>query len=142
MNEENAIKSEEKFKSDVTDNIIEFHRDTKEHIGLRKFSKISKNYNEENLRKRKKNRVLTLNESRRKLALRADVMNKNFFRALRREIKRIFENYLISNGLSTSKCKRTFKTNLKRFCEYLLMEIVGDNEECKGKTLFYKNKCQ
>ena len=84
--------------------------------------------------KRKRNKILTLNESRRKLSLRADVMNKNFFRALRREIKFIFDDYLISNGFSTSKCKRTFKSNLKRYTAHLLDS--SNIHQMNGKRLF------
>ena len=94
---------------------------------------IIKNSNENTQNKRKKNKVLTLNESRRKLSLRAVVMNKNFFRALRREIKFIFKNYLISNRFSTSKCKRTFKINLRRFWDYLIMNSSDYDKKLGGK---------
>ena len=85
--------------------------------------------------KRKRNKILTLNESRRKLSLRADVMNKNFFRALRREIKFIFDEYLISHGFSTSKCKRTFKSNLKRYTAHILDNSSLNQTE--GKFIFW-----
>ena len=87
--------------------------------------------------KRKRSKILTLNESRRRLALRADVMNKNFFRALRREAKFIFERYLISNGFSTSKSKRTFKSNLKRYTDHLLQDIKSYG--INGKLNFFLN---
>ena len=82
--------------------------------------------------KRKCSKFLTLSESRKKLALRTDVMNKNFFRAIRREIKNLFDEYLISNELSTSKCKRVFRSNLKRFTENFLEELKQDQKGLKG----------
>lgn len=54
------------------------------------------------------------------LALRADVMNKNLFRAIRRECKTIFEAYCSKNLLSNSRSKRIFKSNLKRFSQHIL----------------------
>ena len=119
--------------------LVDFYSESENQINQSKNSLSHKTSKDENLNKRKKNRVLTLNESRRKLALRTDVMNKNFFRALRREVKSIFDDYLISNGLSTSRCKRTFKTNLKKYSEYLLNSSEEDNEEIKGNTKFNNN---
>lgn len=55
-----------------------------------------------------------------KLSLRADVMNKNLFRALRRECKSIFEEYLKDHNLSLSKARRTFFVNLSKFSQHLL----------------------
>lgn len=83
--------------------------------------------------RRKKNRVLTLNESRRKLALRADVMNKNFFRALRREVKSLFDDFILSNQFSMSRSKRNFRSNLIKYSNHLLEENSEDEEESKGK---------
>lgn len=54
------------------------------------------------------------------LALRADVMNKNMFRAIRRECKSIFDSYLIENNLSNKKGKRVFNVNLNMFSRHLL----------------------
>lgn len=59
---------------------------------------------------------------RRELSLRADVMNKNFFRALRRECKFLFEDFLIENGFTNSRSGRIFKANLRRFADFLLEE--------------------
>lgn len=59
-------------------------------------------------------------KKKRSLALRADVMNKNLFRAIRRECRSIFEAYLAENVLSNSKSKRIFKSNLKKFSQHLL----------------------
>lgn len=56
----------------------------------------------------------------RNLALRADVMNKNIFRALRRECKTMFDAYLSENLFTNSRSKRIFKANLRRFSEHLL----------------------
>ena len=82
--------------------------------------------------KRKCSKFLTLSESRKKLALRTDVMNKNLFRAIRREIKNLFDEYLVSNELSASKCKRVFRSNLKRYTENFLEELKQDQKELKG----------
>ena len=82
--------------------------------------------------KRKCSKFLTLSESRKKLALRTDVMNKNLFRAIRREIKNLFDEYLVSNELSASKCKRVFRSNLKRYTENFLEELNQDQKELKG----------
>ena len=94
---------------------------------------VAKNLNEETANKRKKSKLLTLSESRRKLALRADVMNKNFFRAIRRQIKTQFDEFLVENGLSTSKSKRTFIANLKRFSDHLVktFKIVQKDQTSK-----------
>jgi hypothetical protein len=54
------------------------------------------------------------------LALRADVMNKNIFRAFRRECKTVFQNFLLSSGFTISRSKRIFSANLRRFSSYLL----------------------
>lgn len=66
---------------------------------------------------------------RRVLALRADVMNKNFFRALRRECKFLFEEFLIENGFTNSRSKRIFNANLRRFAQHLLEEVSEINIE-------------
>lgn len=63
---------------------------------------------------------------RRILALRADVMNKNIFRAIRRECKSMFENFLLENGFTNSRSKRIFRANLRRFSDYL---VEGSNDE-------------
>jgi len=54
------------------------------------------------------------------LSLRADVMNKNLFRAFRRECKTIYEDFLKINSLSNSRSKRIFKSNLKKFASDFL----------------------
>lgn len=46
------------------------------------------------------------------LSLRPDVMNKNFFRAFRRECKTLFSKFLTQNLLSESNNKRVFAANL------------------------------
>lgn len=66
---------------------------------------------------------------RRVLALRADVMNKNFFRALRRECKFLFEEFLIENGFTNSRSKRIFNANLRRFAQHLLEDVCELNME-------------
>jgi hypothetical protein len=67
------------------------------------------------------------------LALRADVMNKNLFRAIRRECKAIYEDFLKNNSLSNSRSKRIFKSNLRKFSEYLLNST---NVEWKSRRNF------
>lgn len=67
------------------------------------------------------------------LALRADVMNKNLFRAIRRECKAIYEGFLKKNGLSNSRSKRIFKSNLRKFSEHLLNST---NVEWKSRCDF------
>lgn len=57
---------------------------------------------------------------KRVLALRADVMNKNFFRAIRRECKAMFDTFIYNNGFTNSRSKRIFRANLRRFSENLL----------------------
>jgi hypothetical protein len=51
----------------------------------------------------------------RPLCLRNDVMNKNFIRAVRRELKSIFTNFIEKNKLSKGFGKRVFRSNLNRF---------------------------
>ena len=118
-----AIENDNKAKIDPKNkvDVSEFQVSTKIEIGK-----------EEVKQKKKNGKSLTLAESRRKLALRADVMNKNFFRALRREVKNLFEDYLDSNGFSTSKSKRVFRSNLKRYTEHFLEELKQDQKEFKG----------
>lgn len=53
------------------------------------------------------------------LALRSDVMNKNIFRAFRRELKDTFEEYLSSVLYFNPKSKRNFINNVKKFSEHL-----------------------
>lgn len=56
------------------------------------------------------------------LSLRADVMNKNLFRALRREWKEMFEAFVNSNNLVMSKKSKIFTPNLENFAGHLLSE--------------------
>lgn len=53
------------------------------------------------------------------LALRSDVMNKNIFRAFRRELKDTFEGYLSSVLYFNPKSKRNFINNVKKFTEHM-----------------------
>lgn len=54
------------------------------------------------------------------LALRSDVMNKNIFRAFRRELKDTFEAYLSSVLYFNPKSKRNFLNNVRKFAEHLM----------------------
>jgi hypothetical protein len=56
------------------------------------------------------------------LALRADVMNKNFFRAFRRQAKAFYEDFLAENILPNSRSKRVFRTNVKKMSTKILEE--------------------
>ena len=60
--------------------------------------------------------------SRQMLSLRPDVMNKNLFRALRREWKELFDTFLNSSNLIQSKKQKVFIPNLEQFAEHLLSE--------------------
>lgn len=64
-----------------------------------------------------------LTSSNKALALRADVMNKNILRALRRECKHMFESFTKENGFTNSRSKRIFKANLRRFSAYLMESV-------------------
>ena len=93
------VKNEEilpKLKADNDD----MNNSEKILINKNNYHEIIKNSNKNT---QNKNKILTVNKPRKKLQLRADVMNKNFFMVLRREIKFILKNYLVSNRLSTSK---------------------------------------
>ena len=59
-------------------------------------------------------------KSRKQLSLRADVMNKSIFRAIRRECKAMFDQFIKSHKYTNSRSKRIFKANLRRFAAYLL----------------------
>ena len=72
-----------------------------------------------------------------KLALRADVMNKTLFRALRRQIKIHFYNFLSFNRFSTSKSQRIFSANLKRYSDYLIKNHSTNFKAIYGKFKFY-----
>ena len=61
---------------------------------------------------------------RQMLSLRHDVMNKNLFRALRREWKVMFDMFLNSSNLAISKKQKVFLPNLEQFTEHLLSETT------------------
>ena len=61
---------------------------------------------------------------KRVLALRADVMNKNFFRAIRRECKAMFDTFIYNHGFTNSRSKRIFRANLRRFSDNLLEDTA------------------
>jgi hypothetical protein len=71
----------------------------------------------------KKSRTKKKSSRKRNFALRADVMNKNIFRAFRRECKSVFKNFLLSNGLNASRGKKIFSSNLKKFSCHLIKNI-------------------
>lgn len=78
----------------------------------------------------------------RNLALRADVMNKNTFRALRRESKRLYETFLKDNGLPNPKrSNRKYLSNIKMFANYLLLSSEIDltlvNSIAKDQFVLY-----
>lgn len=55
------------------------------------------------------------------LALRTDVMNKNIFRALRRECKTLYQTFIIRNGLPNPKRgNKKYLSNLRKFTRHLL----------------------
>ena len=60
-------------------------------------------------------------------------MNKNFFRALRREVKSLFDEFILSNQFSMSRSKRNFRSNLIKYSNHLLEENSEGEEESKGK---------
>lgn len=72
--------------------------------------------------KRKRNK-------RKNLSVRADVMNKNLFRAIKREIKTCFKDYLSSSKLKNTK--KNFDIGHKSFCDHLL-KIYGEMKELKS----------
>lgn len=56
------------------------------------------------------------------LALRTDVMNKNIFRALRRECRKHYEKYIAANKLPNPKRgNKKFVSNIKKFAQHLLV---------------------
>lgn len=63
------------------------------------------------------------------LSLRPDVMNKNIFRAIRRECKRLFSSYI--------KVKKNFIPNLYKFSELLLSNT---SVNWQGTTGFKKDE--
>lgn len=71
-------------------------------------------------------------KSKQSLSLRTDVMNKNLFRAIRRECKSMFETFISSNNLIVSKKQKHFVSNLEQFTEHLLsvtnVDWEGDTE--------------
>ena len=60
------------------------------------------------------------NSGKKSLSLRADVMNKNYIRAFRKEVKNLFDRFLLENGFTNSRSGRIFKANLRRFSAHLL----------------------
>lgn len=57
------------------------------------------------------------------LALRADVMNKNIIRAVKRECKNLFQSFLQTENIKSSKKKMRTLAVFRRFAEYLLQKI-------------------
>uniref|UniRef100_A0A7S3JF82 Uncharacterized protein n=1 Tax=Euplotes harpa TaxID=151035 RepID=A0A7S3JF82_9SPIT len=69
-------------------------------------------------------------------------MNKNVFRALRRECKLIFDEFIVANNFSASKSKRMFKSNLKRFSDHLLKsKMILDPKEFQKHLGVFINIC-
>ena len=72
------------------------------------------------------------------LAIREDVMNKNFFRAFKREYKNMFEEFIYMRPIernsaryedqykSISKKMDKFKTNLSRFADHILNKYCSE----------------
>ena len=87
--------------------------------------------------KRNPNWSIITGKYKRSFSLRVDVMNKTFFRALRRQIKTHFNEFLALNKLSTSECKRTFKVNLKRYSNYLCRNNKSYEERQGSKIKLY-----
>lgn len=86
---------------------------------------------EENSEQKSHPKQQQLGKPRQMLSLRTDVMNKNLFRALRRECKSMFESYLNSedNGTNTRLCtgnlsntkkQKLFTARLEQFSQNLL----------------------
>lgn len=73
--------------------------------------------------------------------IRPDVMNKNIFRAIRRQCRDIFENFLFEKSLSNSKVKGVFLENLMLFSDHLLNEteisIINIDEFSKSDFIKY-----
>ena len=80
----------------------------------------------------------TLNKSRKMSALKADVMNKNLFRALRSEAKFIFDRFLISHGFSTSRNKWTFNSNLEKYTAHLLQDLKPSGMDGKLSNFYFQ----
>ena len=84
---------------------------------------------------------------RKNLAVRADVMNKNVFRAIKRELKDVYHAFIISRRLKKSKLHS--QTNLKKFSRHLmsssLLQIHRDNldlEKYEKYLNVFLNYCQ
>ena len=81
-------------------------------------------WSKQKLKSRKYNELNNQRDNKKKprklLSLRADVMNKSIFRAIRREWKWMFDNFIRTNKYTNSRSKRIFKANLRRFSAYLL----------------------
>lgn len=71
------------------------------------------------------------NKPRQMLSLRTDVMNKNLFRAIRRECKNVFEKYAATNKLVCSKKPKHFMPNLEQFADHLLSSTTVNWEAIK-----------
>ena len=68
--------------------------------------------------------------------IRPDVMNKNILRALRRQWKEMFDDFLSRNMRRNSNARRIFKNNLASFADYLLSET---STNIKNLANFSKN---
>mmetsp|Transcript_25221 Transcript_25221/g.29082 ORF Transcript_25221/g.29082 Transcript_25221/m.29082 type:complete len:105 (+) Transcript_25221:555-869(+) len=81
----------------------------------------------------KKSSSMSKGSNRKMLSLRADVMNKNLFRALRRECKGMFESFCIENNLSMSRKQRSFFPNIELFASNLFEE---NQDLCESESEF------
>lgn len=78
---------------------------------------------------------------RKNLSVREDVMNKNIFRAFKRELKTIYTSFLNSRGLNDDKdiMKTKFVQSISIFTDGLVQELGFDTESIKG---FNKDTCK
>lgn len=96
-----------------------------------------------------KSKSATGKKRRKPLALRADVMNKNLFRAFRRQLKCLYTTFMAERRLYKSRNRRIFNVSLNLFSSHLLSKtnlkweaISGFNQNEFTKYLgIFLNMC-
>lgn len=83
-----------------------------------------------------KEKKVTKTAKRKNLSVREDVMNKNIFRAFKRELKNIYMNFNEDTGQLEDKkeAKSRFRISAQEFSDYLL-----DSTECDQQTSFNRS---
>lgn len=76
---------------------------------------------------------------RKNLSVREDVMNKNIFRAFKRELKNLFQNFMSSNG--TNNSEKDNDKFMKQVREFTSASLLGAHINLQGISEFNLDVC-